>query len=370
MRVLVTGGAGFIGSHLVDLLLTKRYSVRILDNLEPPVHPERQKPDYIPSDVEFIQGDVCHRSDFEKALKGADFIFHLAAYQGYLSDFSKFARVNGGSTALLLELIVNNKLPVQKVILGSSQAVYGEGKYECPEHGDQYPPPRPLEQLEKGEWEVKCPICRQSMEPKPTDERKTNPHNQYAISKYSQELYALKLGQRYGIPTVVLRYSITQGPRQSFSNAYSGILRIFSVRLLNNLPPVVYEDGKQFRDYVHIEDVTRANLLALENEATDFGVFNVGGGKPLTVNEYAKCFIEAAGKDFEPETPGQFRLGDSRHIFSDISKLNQLGWSPKITVTQIIKDYLNWINSGLSKADYYTTAERAMKREGILRAVR
>ncbi len=370
MRVLVTGGAGFIGSHIVDLLLTRGYSTRVLDSLEPPVHPERQKPDYVPSDVEFIRGDVCRRSDLARALKGSDFVFHLAAYQGYLSDFSKFARVNDGGTALLYEIIVNNKLPVKKVIVASSQAVYGEGKYECPEHGVQYPPPRPLEQLEKGEWEVKCPLCRQSMKPKATDELRTNPHSQYAISKYSQELYALNLGKRYGIPTVVLRYSITQGPRQSFHNAYSGILRIFTVRLLNNLPPVIYEDGRQLRDYVHIEDVARASLLAMENEAANFEVFNVGGNNPLTVQEYAQRFIKTARKAFEPEIPGQFRFGDTRHIVSDISKLRKLGWEPRIPVTRIVKDYLDWVASYSQIADFYAIAERSMKNKGVIRSVR
>lgn len=370
MTVLVTGGAGFIGSHLVDLLLKKGYSVRVLDNLEPPVHPGKQKPDYISSDVDFICGDVCRKGDLEKALKGVDYVFHLAAYQGYLSDFSKFARVNGGGTALLYEIIVNNHLPVRKVVVGSSQAVYGEGKYECPEHGVQYPPPRSLEQLEIGDWEVKCSVCRQNMKSRPTGELRTNPHNQYAISKYSQELYTLNLGKRYGIRTVVLRYSITQGPRQSFHNAYSGILRIFTVRLFNNLPPVIYEDGKQLRDYVHIEDVTKANLLAMESEATDYEVFNVGGSKLITVREYAQLFIRIAGKNYEPEVPGQFRLGDNRHIVADISKLNKLGWNPQIPVTKIIKDYLDWAGSYSQIADFYATAERSMKSKGIIRSAR
>ncbi len=370
MKALVTGGAGFIGSHITDLLLKKGYSVRILDNLEPPVHPEGRKPAYIPDDIEFIKGDVCKQSDLSKALQGVDFVFHLAAYQGYLSDFSKFARVNGAGTALLYEIIVNNRLPVKKVILGSSQAVYGEGKYECAGHGVQYPPPRSLEQLEKGDWEVKCPVCHQNMKPRPTDEPKTNPHSQYAISKYSQELYALNLGKRFGIPTVALRYSITQGPRQSFYNAYSGILRIFTVRLFNNLPPIIYEDGQQLRDYVHISDVARANLLALENGAADFEVLNVGGDNPLTVREYARYFLRTAGKDLEPEVPGQFRLGDNRHIVSDISKLKKLGWKPQIPLTQIIRDYLDWVESQHGMVDSYTRAERAMKNQGIIRAVR
>ncbi len=290
MKVLVTGGAGFIGSHTTDLLLEKGYSVRVLDSLEPPVHPQPRKPDYLPDEVEFIQGDVCHRGDLKRALKGVDFVFHLAAYQGYLTDFGKFARVNDGSTALLYEIIVNERLPVRKVVLGSSQAVYGEGKYECPEHGIQFPSLRPLPQLERGEWEIGCPVCKRDMKPLPIDESRVNPHNQYAVSKYCQELYALNLGRRFGIPTVVLRYSITQGPRQSFYNAYSGILRIFTTRLFNNLPPIIYEDGKQLRDYVYVGDVAKANLMVIENETENFEVLNVGGDRAMTVLGYAELF--------------------------------------------------------------------------------
>ncbi len=336
MKVLVTGGAGFIGSHTVALLLEKGYSVRILDSLEPPVHPERKKPDYIADDVEFVQGDVRSESDLETALKGADFVIHLAAYQGYLPCFGRFAMVNDGGTALLYQTIVNQHLPIRKVVLGSSQAVYGEGKYECAEHGVQYPAPRPTEQLSKREWEIKCPICRQDMKPLPTDESRVNPHNQYAISKYCQELYALNLGRRFDIPTVVLRYSITQGPRQSFFNAYSGILRIFTGRILNNLPPVIYEDGKQLRDYVYVGDVAQANVLLMENEAVNFEVFNVGGENVMTILEYAGLLSEIYDDKTKPDIPGEYRFGDCRHIFSDISKLTNLGWQPKTPLRQII----------------------------------
>ena len=370
MKALVTGGAGFIGSHTADLLLKKGYSVFILDSLEPPVHPQRRKPDYIPDDVEFILGDVNNRSDLEKALKGVDFVFHLAAYQGYLHDFGKFAIVNDGGTALLYEIIVNNHLPVQSVILGSSQAVYGEGKYECPVHGIQYPPPRTLEQLKRGEWGIKCAICYQDMKPLITDELRVNPHNQYAVSKYCQELYALNLGKRFGIPTVVLRYSITQGSRQSFHNAYSGILRIFTTRLFSNLPPIIYEDGNQLRDYVHVSDVAQANLLVMESGATNFDVFNVGGDKAMSVLEYAELFSRLAGVNAEPEIRGEFRFGDTHHIISGISKLKKLDWQPKIPVEHIIKEYIEWVETQPGLADYYAEAERVMKQEGIIKRVK
>lgn len=368
MKALVTGGAGFIGSHTVDLLLQNGYAVRILDNLRPPLHHDGQIPDYVPLDnVEFIRGDVRDKGSWDRALGGVDFVFHLAAYQDYLPDFSKFFHVNSVGTALLYEVIVEKKYPVQKVIVGSSQATYGEGKYQCPEHSVQYPGPRSLEQLTKGEWDLKCPICGEEMKPLPTDEAVLHPHNQYAMSKYTQEMIALNLGRRYGIPTVCLRYSITQGPRQSFRNAYSGILRIFTMRLLNDKPPIVYEDGQQLRDYVYVGDVAKANLLVLEDGRADHQVFNVGGARATIVLEYAHLLAESLGKDIEPVNPGQFRFGDTRHIVSDISKLRALGWEPVTPLEQIVEEYIGWAQGQPDMRDYYVEAEKAMKRMGTIR---
>jgi len=336
VRVLITGGAGFIGSHTADLLLERGYQVRVLDSLEPPVHQRREKPTYVASEAEFIVGDVRDRSDMEKALRGEEVVFHLAAYQ--------------------------------KVILASSQAVYGEGRYECREHGVQYPPPRPVEQLARRDWEVECPLCGEQMLPVPTDESRVNPHNQYAVSKYAQELYALTLGRRYGIPTVALRYSITQGPRQSFHNAYSGVLRSFTIRLLNNLSPVIYEDGRQLRDYVYVGDVARANLLALQTDAVDYQAFNVGGSKATSVLEYAWLLMQLTGEHVEPEIPGEFRLGDTRHIISDISKLRSLGWEPLIPLEGIAQEYIAWAEAQPEVLDYYAQAAQVMKEKSVIRA--
>jgi len=369
-KVLVTGGAGFIGSHTVDLLLKKGYEVRVLDSLTPPVHPRRGRPTYLPEDVEFILGDVQNRNDMERALQGVRAVFHLAAYQDYLTDFSKFALVNDGGTALLYEIIVNRRFPVEKVILGSSQAVYGEGKYQCSKHGAQYPPMRSLKQLETGDWEVKCPTCDEQMKPLPTNESRVNPHNQYAVSKYAQELYALTLGKRHGIPTVALRYSITQGPRQSIHNAYSGLLRSSVIRLLNKLPPVIYEDGQQLRDYVYVGDVAQANLLALEKDTAKFEVFNVGGEKPVTVLEYVRMLLKVWSKDIRPEIPGQFRFGDMRHVFSDISRIEtSLGWQPVTPLEEAAQQYITWAQSQPEIKDYYAEAAMTMKRMGVLRAI-
>jgi len=372
MKVLITGGAGFIGSHTADLLLSKGYQVRILDSLESPVHQRcDEKPAYISDEAEFLIGDVRSRDDLEKALRGVEAVFHLAAYQDYLTDFSRFAFVNDGGTSLLYEIIVNERFPIRKVILGSSQSIYGEGRYRCTEHGIQYPPPRSLTQLENSDWDIRCPLCGKPILPLATDEGKVNPHNPYAVSKYSQELYALTIGKRYGIPTVALRYSITQGPRQSFFNAYSGVLRSFVVRMFNNLPAVIYEDGNQLRDYVSVDDVARANLLALENGAVTFDTFNVGGDRPITVLDYFKRLSGILGKETKPQIDGQFRFGDTRHVFSDIAKIKAcLVWEPLTPLEKVIEQYIAWANSQPDVKDYYTTAAQAMKKMGVIRNAR
>jgi len=367
MNCLITGGAGFIGSHTADLLSQQGHNVRILDSLEPPVHPQREKPAYVSNDLEFVQGSVCDRPTLRKALSDIEVVFHLAAYQDYLTDFSKFAQVNDVGTALLYEIIINERLPVRKVVVASSQAVYGEGKYECPEHGIQYPPPRPLSQLTGRAWDIRCQICRDTMRSLPTDESVVNPNNQYAVSKYCQELYALKLGERYDVPTVLLRYSITQGPRQSFFNAYSGILRTFSLQLLNGRAPTIYEDGQQLRDYVHVSDVARANILVMEQDVANYRAFNVGGGEVATVLDYARLLISLTHRSTEPTIGGAFRWGDVRHIRSDTVSLSSLGWKPTRTLAEIATDYLDWVQSQPEAADNSARAAEVMRRMGVIR---
>jgi dTDP-L-rhamnose 4-epimerase len=370
MRILVTGGAGFIGSHTVDLLLQKGHRVRILDNLTPPVHIDRQLPAYVPREAEFMHGDVRDRAAWERALENIDAVFHLAAYQDYLTDFSKFFHVNTVGTALLYEIIVERKLRVQKIVLASSQATYGEGKYDCVDDGVQYPALRSVGQLMRRDWEPRCPVCQRAMKPLLTDESRVKPHNQYAMSKYTQEMVALNFGQRYSIPTVCLRYSITQGPRQSFRNAYSGVLRIFTTRLLSDHAPVCYEDGAQLRDYVSVHDVARANVLVMENARADFQVFNVGGGRAITVKEYAHLIARKLGKDIAPVIPGEFRFGDTRHIISDISQLRALGWEPQVSLDEIVEEYIVWAREQPDVHDYYADAEREMKAMGTIRETR
>ena len=370
MNVLVTGGAGFIGSHTVDLLTSKGHNVKIFDSLEEPVHSKNIKPTYIKKNLEFIIGNIQDRTKLENALSGVDVVFHLAAHQDYLPKFSKFAYTNDGGTALLYEIIVDKHLPIEKVVLASSQAVYGEGKYECHEHGLQYPGPRDLSSLSEGQWNIQCSICNNPLRHLYTDEKRVNPHNQYAVSKYAQELYALILGKRFDIPTVALRYTICQGPRQSFRNTYSGILRVFLVCLLNNLPLPIFEDGHQLRDYVYVKDVAKANLLVMENDASNYEVFNVGSGNPTSVIKYANILIKLSGKDVKSSVTGQFRLGDTRHIVSDISKLTNLGWTTSTGVEDIAREYLEWLYGQDEVNDTFTKTMEEMKRAGVIREIK
>lgn len=368
MKILVTGGAGFIGSHTMDRLLAEGYQVRILDNLQPRVHP-KGKPTYLPPEAEFILGDVRDRELLNQGLQGVDAVFHLAAYQDYMPDFSTFFQVNTVSTALLYELIVEHKYPVQKVVLASSQAVYGEGKYQCLKHNVQFPDQRPMQQLERGEWEVKCPVCRVMMKPLPIDEQSLRPHTAYGISKYALELVAFELGRRYGIPTVALRYSIVQGPRNSYYNAYSGACRIFTMRALKGEPPILYEDGRQLRDYIYVDDAVEANLLVLKSDAADGQAFNVAGMRPVTVEELAQLIVAACGSRVKPEISGVFRLGDTRHTVSDASKLCALGWKPKTAVGTIVEEYVRWVMTQPDWQNFYEEAEREMARAGVLQRV-
>jgi dTDP-L-rhamnose 4-epimerase len=367
MKALVAGGAGFIGSHIVEHLLAAGHEVRVLDCLQKPVH-QTGKPDELPGDIEFFEGDVTDATLMRKALDGVDVVFHQAAHQGLLPDFSVFFHTNTVGAALLFELIVKHGYPIQKVIVASSQAVSGEGKYRCPGCNDiVYPQPRPLEQLMRQAWEIRCSACGGPLDALPTDESHVQPHTPYAMSKYAQELIAINLGRLHGIPAVALRYAITQGPRQSLFNAYSGILRIFAMRLLNDRPPVLYEDGEMKRDYVHVYDVARANLIVMESEAANYQVYNVGSGVPTTQRQFAAALARRLGRSIEPAIPGEFRFGDARHLVSDVSQLKRLGWRPTKTLDDILDDYIAWLETQGNVKDYFADAERVMKEMGAVR---
>jgi len=393
--VLVTGGAGFIGSHTVDLLLHKGYRVRILDSLQPRVHPHGLPP-WVPEGAEFMQGDVTDRASMAQALAGAEAVFHLAAYQDYMPDFSTFIHTNAESAALLFELLASDprRYPVARIVFASSQSVCGEGKYLCPRCAGGAPFPtvqeqltdpasvtallrrapsaihipasRSIEQLRQGDWELHCPVCGEYMQPLLIDELTISPGTPYAISKYAIELLADRLGRRYAIPTACMRYTYVQGPRNSFYNAYSGIARRFALRLLNGLPPICYEDGAQLRDYINVRDVARANLVAMEDPRADFGVFNVGGGRAVSVLEFAHLMLREFDSSMEPIVPGEFRLGDTRHTISDISRLRSLGWEPSIPVEQNVREYVAWMRTQQGTAEYLAEAERLMRAQGVV----
>ena len=351
-RALVTGGAGFIGSHTVEELLRAGYDVRVLDNLTPPVHAgDGQWPDWLSPDAERVKGDVRNREDWVKALHGVDVVFHLAAYQDLLPNFSEFFHVNSVGTALLYEVIVAQKSPVRKVVVASSQFVYGEGRYQCARDGEVFPDGRDPQRLTKGLWEPVCPKCGGSVQPLPLLETHANPRNQYAIAKYSQELMATVLGRNYGIPSVALRYSIVQGPHQSFRNAYSGVLRILTLQMINDSTPSIFEDGR----------------LVMEREEANYEVFNVGGGRGYTVLEFANIVAETLGKRVEFKPSGEYRVGDTRHSISDISKLQRLGWNPIRSPQESVRAYVDWIRRQDLEKDYAAEGLEAMRKMGALR---
>lgn len=362
MKALVSGGAGFIGSHLVDALLERNYEVVVLDNLEARVHGPAAKP-VLPRGVRLVRADVRDREAWGKALKGVEVVFHQAAYQDYMPDYSTFFHTNVVGTALLFEVIRQRRLNVRKVVVASSQAVYGEGQYQCETHGLVLPPARNSEQMRGGQWELQCPKCGGALQALLLREDFPNPFNQYALSKFSQELAAIRLGRAIGVPTVALRYSITQGPRQSLLNQYSGILRIFLWRIKAGQPVFIYEDGLQTRDFVHVKDVVDANLKVLDSEQANYESFNVGSGQRTTVLDYAHRLAKKLGTAVDLKIPGEFRQGDNRHSVSSIDKLSALGWTPRLGLGHIMDDFLAWIDdlgelpSGISNADELMRAD-------------
>jgi dTDP-L-rhamnose 4-epimerase len=373
MRVLITGGAGFIGSHTADALLARGHAVRVLDSLEPPVHPRREPPAYLDGRIDLVRGDVRDEPALLAALRGCDAVVHLAAFQDYLPTFSRFFDVNVTSTALLYELIVREALPVRKVVVASSQAALGEGLYHDADGRPVLPDIRPDAQLRAGVWECQPPPgFRGPLRWQPTDESVANPQNQYGLSKQAEERVAIHLGRRYEIPTVAMRYSIVQGPRQSFHNAYSGACRVFCLAFRTGREPDIYEDGQQVRDFVNIHDVVDANLLVLDDPRADYRVFHVGGGRALTVAEFAAVVAEAYGRrGYEPRPCGKYRFGDTRHICSDVRALEALGWRPRRAVQESVAEYKAWLDRAddAAAAEVLAAAQRQMAALGVVREV-
>jgi dTDP-L-rhamnose 4-epimerase len=368
-RALVTGGAGLIGSHIVDLLLREGWTVRILDNLEPNTH-KFGKPAWVNPAAEFRQGDVQDYATMRAALEDIDVVFHEAAYGGYMPEMAKYVLVNSFGTAQMLEIIRDHKLPVKKVVVASSQAVYSEGAALCSEHGSVVPAIRPVEQLRAGDYSVHCPVCGKVTTSIPTPESTPGGgETVYALTKVDQERLVLLWGKQTGIPTVALRYSCTYGPRQSLFNPYTGVIAIFCTRLLNEQPPVLYEDGNQTRDLCFVEDIARANLLVATTDRLDGLPVNAGSGRATSVRDLAGIIAKQLGVKIEPLARGEFRPGEIRSLISDISRIRTIGYEPQTTIEQGIARYVEWIRTQGTVEDYFGAAEAGLRAKGIVQSV-
>ena len=368
MRTLVTGGAGFIGSHLVDALLAGGHEVRILDSLDPQVHDGR--PDYLADDAELVVGDVRDGDLVARSLAGVDRVVHLAAAVGVgqsMYEIERYTSVNALGAAVLLERLLDVRETIEKVVVASSMSIYGEGLYRCPaEERELAPPPRSERQLAARQWELRCASCGAELEPLPTPESKRlQPTSVYAVGKRDHEELTLAVGRAYGIPATALRFFNVYGPRQALSNPYTGVAAIFSARLLNGRAALVFEDGRQSRDFVHVGDVAAAVTAALEPGAGDDEALNVAAGSPVTVVEVATTLAGALGLDVEPEIRNEYRAGDIRHCFGDAGRARAaLGWSPRTSFADGMAELVGWL-AGQRAVDRVDEAAAALARRGL-----
>ncbi len=375
-NVLISGGAGFIGSNLALALIKKGYSITILDNLSIQIHGKNPEESFlyksIAEKVNFIKGDVRTKEDWVKALEGQDAIIHLAAETGTgqsMYQIYKYSEVNTGGTSLLLDLVANNKTGIKKMIVASSRAIYGEGRYKCPTHGEVYPAAREEADLKAGNFECICPICGGDVQLLSTNEvSKIEPQSIYGISKYNQEQLFLIAGKSLNIPSVAFRYQNVYGPGQSLSNPYTGILSIFSTQIKNNNGINIFEDGKESRDFVYIDDVVNATILGLENEKANYQSYNVGYGKPVTVLEIANKLIELYQSKVNVKVTGNFRLGDIRHNFADLQKIKKdLSYIPSVSFEKGISNFAKWVNTQGVRDDLYSDSMSELKKRGLFK---
>ncbi len=346
MRVVVTGGAGFIGSHLVDAFVKEGHEVRVLDSLDAQVH-EGRKPDYLNSRAEYCWGDVRDRALLRKTLQGAEVVFHEAAAVGVgqsMYQIEKYVSINTLGTATLLDVIINDRLIPKKLLVASSMSIYGEGQYRCPRCGVVCPSLRTEAQLQQREWEMHCPSCDSLVAPEGTPETKLlAPTSVYAVSKRDQEELCLSVGRGYHIPTVALRYFNVYGPRQALSNPYTGVCAIFSARIKNGNSPLIFEDGKQSRDFIHVSDIVQANLLAMKSPKADDEVLNVGTGRASSVVQIAETLAQLYERPVKPALVQKFRAGDIRHCYAEISKIQRLlGFQPRVRLEDGLRDLVAW----------------------------
>ncbi len=370
MKILVTGGAGFIGSHIVDELVKREHSVTIIDNLEPQVHPKGSIPSYLNPEANFIRGDVRDDKCLREAIENCDVIFHEAAMVGVgqsMYQIRKYVDSNNIGTANLLDLLVNTNHDVKKIIVAASMSSYGEGNYRCLDHGIVCPPLRPDAQMKKKDWELHCPKCSRIIDPIPTDENKRLDSNSiYAITKKDQEEMVLNIGKTYGIPSVALRYFNVFGPRQSLSNPYTGVAAIFMSMIKNDNKPIIFEDGQQTRDFISVHDIVSANMLAMEKSSADYNAFNVGSGSPVTIKDVALTLAKLYGKKINPKIENKFRKGDVRHCYADITKIrNKLGFEPKWSFEDGMQELIDWAR-GAESEDKVMAATDELRKKGLL----
>lgn len=373
-KILVTGGAGFIGSHLVDQLVAEGYKVRILDNLTPQVH-QNKMPEYLNDllrkNVQFIKGDVTNFKDIQKAIEGTDAIFHEAAVVGVgqsMYEIAHYIYNNTLGTAKLLDYLANNKHKVKRILIASSMSAYGEGLYKCIKCGLVRPPLRTDEQMKKRKWELICPNCKGILVPIGIPETESLRCNSiYAVTKQSQEDLVMIFGKSYGVPTTALRCFNVYGPRQSLSNPYTGVAAIFLSRLKNDKAPVVFEDGLQTRDFISVYDIADANIICLEDERSFGKIFNLGTGNPIAIKKIAEILANLLGKNIKPDITQKFRSGDVRHCAADISLIKKtLGWKPKWSFEEGMNDLIKWGQKEDAK-DLFEKASKELNAKGLIK---
>jgi len=370
--ILVTGGAGYIGSHLVDALVGRDYAVTVLDNLEPQVHRSGSWPSYANAKARYVKGDVRDRSVFEPLVLASQAVVHFGAAVSVgqsMYQVDRYVDVNTRGTALLLDILVNTKHKVEKVLVASSIGVYGEGAYECATHGPVAPTIRPEQQLAARDWEQHCPQCGRHARSVPTPEDKAlYRDNIYSMTKYHQEEMVLLIGKTYGIPSVAPRFFNVYGPRQSLSNPYAGVAAIWLSRLLNGKQPIVFEDGGQLRDFVSIHDVVDCLVLMLEKPGADYLPVNVGSGETITILEIATLLARLLGSPIEPQITQTGRKFDIRHNTADITRARQtLGFTPKVPLDQGFSELIEWAKTTPDVAvDFFDKALQELQEKGLL----
>lgn len=376
-KILITGGAGFIGSNLSLFLLEKGYEITVLDNLSEQIHgsnPEEKSPLYnsIKNQVNFIKGTVTNRDDWQKAIGENEIIIHFAAETGTgqsMYQISHYTDVNIGGTALMLDILANTKTSVKRVVVASSRAIYGEGKYYLPELGNVYPEHRTAEEMDKGNFEVTYPGALSALQLLPTDEdSKIHPSSVYGITKYNQEQMVMTVCPAIGIEPVAFRYQNVYGPGQSLSNPYTGILSIFSTLIKTGKSINIFEDGKESRDFVFIDDVIKATWLGIERPEATGQVFNVGTGVATTVSEVAALLISLYNTDTQVNVTGNYRLGDIRHNYADLSKIKQLlGFKPCVSFADGLRQFTDWVNTQSVTNSRYDESIKEMKEKGLMK---